>query len=80
MALVEDISFETAENWKERTEGWVTGLQLAVHTLADSNDNQEKTSNSDGTVKTHLQHLYRKLSVTDRRDATVKAKQLGLLR
>jgi len=115
-AMVEDISLETAENWKGRTEGWVTGLQLAVHTITDSNDNQEKTAHSDGTVnwrnvltnreyevlllleqrlrdkeiadklcvstetvKTHLQHLYRKLSVTDRRDATVKAKQLGLL-
>ena len=116
-ALAKDIDLETAETWEERTEGWVTGLQLAIHNLADQNDNQAKTPNHDGTVdwrnvltnreyevlqllkqrlttkeiadrlhvstetiKTHLQHLYRKLRATDRRDAIVRAEKLGILR
>ncbi len=116
-ALAKDIDLETAANWEERTEGWVSGLQLAIHTLADSNDNQAKTSNVDEivnwrnvltnreyevlllleqrlrdkeiadklcvskeTVRTHLKHLYSKLYATNRRDAIVKAEQLGLLR
>ena len=116
-ALEQDIDLETAENWKERTDGWVTGLQLAINNLAGQNDQQAKTLDFDEavnwrdiltnreyevlqllkqrlrdkeiadklylsteTIKTHLNHLYRKLRATDRRDAVVKAKQLGLLR
>jgi LuxR family transcriptional regulator, maltose regulon positive regulatory protein len=31
------------------------------------------------TVKTHLKHVYRKLDVTDRRDAVRRARELHLL-
>ena len=112
-----DIDLETAANWEERTEGWVTGLQLAIHTLADANEDHAKATNveetvnwrkvltnreyevlllleqrlrdkeiadrlsvSTETVRTHLKNLFSKLYATDRRDAVVKAEQLGLLR
>jgi len=117
MALAKDISLKTAEKWRERTEGWVTGLQLAIHNLADQNNDQAKTPGHDEnvnwrnvltnreyevlqllkqrlrdkeiadrlyvsteTIKTHLQHLYRKLRAADRRDAVVRAEKLGILR
>ena len=117
MALAKDISLKTAQKWRERTEGWVTGLQLAIHNLADQNNNQAKTPGHDEavnwrdvltnreyevlqllkqrlrdkeiadrlyvsteTIKTHLQHLYRKLRATDRRDAVVRAEKLGIMR
>jgi ATP/maltotriose-dependent transcriptional regulator MalT/ActR/RegA family two-component response regulator len=116
-ALARDIDLETAENWKERTEGWVTGLQLAINNLADRSDHQANSPNLDATVnwrdvltnreyevlqlldqrlttkeiadrlnvstetiKTHLQHLYRKLRANGRRDAVVRAEELGILR
>ena len=116
-ALAKDIDLETVAHWEQRTEGWITGLQLAIHTLVDSNDNQVKPSNIDETVnwrnvltnreyevlllleqrlrdkeiadrlsvstetvRTHLKNLFSKLYATDRRDAVVKAEQLGLLR
>ena len=115
--LAMEIDLETAANWEERTEGWVTGLQLAIHTLADANEDHAKATNveesvnwrkvltnreyevlllleqrlrdkeiadrlsvSTETVRTHLKNLFSKLHVTDRRDAVVKAEQLGLLR
>ncbi|MGD9019753.1 MAG: response regulator [Desulfuromonadales bacterium] len=37
-ALARGIDAETAASWQERTEGWVTGLQLAVNTLAGQKD------------------------------------------
>ena len=117
MALAKDIRLKTAEKWRERTEGWVTGLQLAIHNLADQNNDQAKTPGHDEnvnwrnvltnreyevlqllkqrlrdkeiadrlyvsteTIKTHLQHLYRKLRAADRRDAVVRAEKLGILR
>ena len=115
--LAMDIDLETATNWEERTEGWATGLQLAIHTLAAANEHQAKATNveesvnwrkvltnreyevlllleqrlrdkeiadrlsvSTETVRTHLKNLFSKLYATDRRDAVVKAEQLGLLR
>jgi len=35
-SLKHDISLETASAWTERTEGWVTGLQLATYPLRDT--------------------------------------------
>ena len=115
--LAMEIDLETAASWEERTEGWATGLQLAIHTLAAANEDHAKATNveevvnwrtvltnreyevlllleqrlrdkeiadrlcvSRETVRTHLKNLYSKLYATDRRDAVVKAEQLGLLR
>ncbi len=115
--LAMEIDLETATSWEERTEGWVTGLQLAIHTLADADESHAKATNveelvnwrniltnreyevlllleqrlrdkeiadrlcvSKETVRTHLKNLFSKLHATDRRDAVVKAEQLGLLR
>ena len=54
-------------------------LQLLKQRLRDK-EIADKLYLSTETIKTHLNHLYRKLRATDRRDAVVKAKQLGLLR
>jgi LuxR family maltose regulon positive regulatory protein len=40
----------------------------------------DRLSVSTETVRTHLKNLFSKLYATDRRDAVVKAEQLGLLR
>ena len=44
-ALSREVDAETAALWQERTVGWVTGLQLAVHSLAgQETDDSEKHS------------------------------------
>ena len=45
-ALSRKIDLETAAIWEERTDGWVTGLQLALHTIGDpdGHDSENKTS------------------------------------
>ena len=48
--LAMDIDLETAASWEERTEGWVTGLQLAIHTLADANEDHAKATNVEESV------------------------------
>lgn len=35
-ALGRPVDVDTATTWQERTEGWIAGLQLAVHNLADT--------------------------------------------
>ncbi len=115
-ALGQSVAPETTASWTERTEGWVTGLQLAIHTLEGS-DTQESTTYKDPagvnwrnlltnreyeillllherlrdkeiadrlcvsteTVKSHLKNIYGKLYASDRRDAIVKAAELGFI-
>ena len=48
--LAMEIDLETATNWEERTEGWATGLQLAIHTLAGANEDHAKATNVEETV------------------------------
>ena len=43
-ALEQDIDPETASTWTERTEGWVSGLQLATHSLHDSDKTDDFAS------------------------------------
>ena len=46
-ALNKTIDSDTAEQWEERTDGWVTGLQLAIHTLCDSDTVEIKPSDNE---------------------------------
>ena len=39
----------------------------------------DELSVSEGTVKTHLKHIYQKLDVSSRLEAIARAKELGLL-
>ena len=48
--LAMEIDLETAASWEKRTEGWVTGLQLATHALADSNEDHAKATNVEELV------------------------------
>ena len=41
--LKHDIGLETASAWTERTEGWVTGLQLATYSLRDTAEVDDST-------------------------------------
>jgi len=69
-----------AVNWRDiLTNREYDVLQLLKQRLRDK-EIADKLYLSTETIKTHLKHLYRKLGATDRRDAIVKAKQLGLLR
>ncbi|MEN8688350.1 MAG: response regulator [Desulfuromonadales bacterium] len=115
-ALSREIDPKTVATWEERTEGWVTGLQLAIHSLDNPEGHgaerqagerdvnwrtiltnreyqillllQERLRDkeiagrlciSTETVKTHLKNIYGKLQAADRRDAVIKAQQLGVL-
>lgn len=116
-ALGETIEPDIAATWLERTDGWVTGLQLAIHKLGDAGATKQETGEdqdpnnwrelltnreydvlllleqrlrdkeiadrlcvSTETVKFHLKNIYVKLKATDRRDAIVKAEQLGMIK
>lgn len=115
-ALGKRVDHDTVIEWSERTEGWVTGLQLAVRSLGSQEEAElaatrkdkpvnwrdvltnreyeilllleqrlrdkeisEQLCVSTETVKSHLKNLYGKLHATDRRDAIVKAQQVGIL-
>jgi len=49
-ALATTIDAETVTIWEERTQGWVTGLQLATHTLRDSDAVVAVATTSESTV------------------------------
>lgn len=54
-------------------------LQLIAEGLSPREIAEQEVT-SEHTVRTHVKHIYRKLGATTRRDAVVKAEQLGLLR
>lgn len=115
--LGESVELKIAKTWLKRTNGWVTGLQLATHELGDVGAATQDIAEDNGsdnwrelltnreydvlllleqrlrdkeianqlcvsaeTVKFHLKNVYNKLKATDRRDAIVKAEQLGLIK
>ena len=49
-ALSRKIDEETAALWQERTEGWVSGLQLAVHSLAGQETDESEKQSCTGPV------------------------------
>ena len=49
-SLSREVDAETSALWQERTEGWVTGLQLAVHSLASQETDESEKQSSIGPV------------------------------
>ena len=49
-ALSREVDAETAALWQERTEGWVSGLQLAVHSLTGQETDESEKQPSIGPV------------------------------
>lgn len=49
-ALFREVDAETAALWQERTEGWVSGLQLAVHSLTGQETDESEKQPSIGPV------------------------------
>ena len=43
-SLARAVDDETVSDWEKRTAGWVTGLQLAIHTLGTSDEVEENIS------------------------------------
>lgn len=78
VGLLEPVEEDTAA-----TEGLLTRKEIEVLArLAEGRSNREIADTlyvTQATVKTHLGHIYAKLSVTNRRDAVARAMALGLL-